>query len=166
LNREDFNDDKKDAGEIGAGHTVTALYELIPAGESAPGPSVDPLVYQEAAKPNASSHDGELMTIKLRYKQPDGDRSDLLSTVLREGTGELPSNAGFASAVVAFGMLLRNSEHKGNATWASAKALARKYRGDDPNGYRAEFVRLVDLAAALAAQKSTAPDTTSARRQR
>jgi Ca-activated chloride channel family protein len=162
LNREDFNDDNKDAGEIGAGHTVTALYELIPPGEPIAGATVDPLKYQETSRPTPgerSSHSGELMTVKVRYKNPDSDRSQLLSVTVRDETGAPTSNIGFASAVAQFGMLLRNSEFKGQASWSSAQALARKHRGEDPSGYRAEFVRLLDLAAALDAQNGPSPQT-------
>jgi Ca-activated chloride channel family protein len=166
LNRQDFNDDKKDAGEIGAGHTVTALYELIPPGEPVPGATVDPLVYQDAPKPVASaSRSNELMTVKLRYKKPDEDTSHLLSVAVEKRTGEVSPNIGFAAAVAEFGMLLRRSAHKGDAGWASVQALARKYRGDDAGGHRAEFIRLVDLAAALDAQTTTAPTPTADKRR-
>lgn len=154
LNREDFNDDTKDAGEIGAGHTVTALYELIPPGEPIDGPAVDPLKYQEPARPNASAGSGELMTVKLRYKKPAEDRSQMISVAVRDRSGESSGNLGFAAAVAQFGMLLRNSEFKGTASWTSVQALAKRHRGEDPDGYRAEFVRLVDLAAALEAQQT------------
>ena len=149
LAREDFNDDRKDAGEIGAGHTVTALYELIPPGENVPGVSVDPLVYQNGSRPTGRAQSGELLTLKLRYKNPDGDRSQLVSVPVRDRTGDMTPNLGFAAAVAQFGMLLRNSEFKGDASWRSAQTLARQHRGDDPDGYRAEFIRLLDLAAAL-----------------
>jgi Ca-activated chloride channel homolog len=153
LRNQDFNDDKKDAGEIGAGHTVTALYEIVPPGESIEGGSVDPLKYQTEVRPNnAAAQSGELMTVKLRYKQPDGDTSKLISVAVKDRTGELTPNLGFAAAVAEFGMLLRRSEHKGQTTWSSAKELARRHRGEDPDGYRAEFARLVDLAAALDTQ--------------
>ena len=92
------------------------------------------------------------MTVKIRYKQPDGDRSERFDVPVRDRKGELTPNIGFAAAVAQFGMLLRQSEFKGQASWSSAQALARKFRGDDPGGYRAEFVRLLDLAAALEAQ--------------
>jgi Ca-activated chloride channel family protein len=149
LNREDFNDDTKDAGEMGSGHTVTALYELIPPGAPLPGPDVDPLRYQETTRPSAASSSGELMTVKLRYKEPDGDRSRLVSVAVPDRSGELSPNLGFAAAVAEFAMLLRKSEFTAQATWESARALAKRYRGDDADGYRAEFVRLVELAAAL-----------------
>jgi Ca-activated chloride channel family protein len=159
LAHQDFNNDKKDAGEIGAGHTVTALYEIIPPGEPIPGTGVDPLKYQDGAKPNSAAKSDELMTVKLRYKQPDGDTSKLISVAVRDRVGELTPNLGFASAVAEFGTLLRRSEFKGQATWSTAQELARRYRGDDPDGYRAEFVRLVELAAALDAQNLTSPQS-------
>ena len=159
LQHQDFNDDKKDAGEIGAGHTVTALYEIIPPGEPIEDAGVDPLKYQDGAKPNAAARSDELMTVKLRYKQPDGDSSRLISVAVRDRAGELTPNLGFASAVAEFGMLLRRSGFKGESTWATAQDLARRYRGDDPDGYRAEFVRLVELAAALDAQNLTSPQS-------
>jgi Ca-activated chloride channel family protein len=153
LQKEDFNNDKKDAGEMGAGHSVTALYEIVPAGASIELPSVDPLRYQrtQPARGNAD----ELLTLKIRYKDPDGDVSRLITTAVRDRTGELTLRVGFASAVAEFGMLLRSSEHKGSATWEEAAALARRYRGDDTDGYRAEFVRLVELAGSLAPAAST-----------
>jgi Ca-activated chloride channel family protein len=159
LQHQDFNDDKKDAGEIGAGHTVTALYEIVPPGQPVEGGMVDPLKYQDQLKPNAASESGELMTVKLRYKQPDGDASQLISVAVRNASGELTGNLGFASAVAEFGMLLRKSEYKGEATWSSARDLARRFRGSDPDGYRAEFIRLVDLAASLDMQNLTSRDS-------
>jgi Ca-activated chloride channel homolog len=167
LNREDFNDDRKDAGEMGAGHTVTVLYELIPPGEAVPAASVDPLVYQDAPRPNPSDRSNELMTVKVRYKNPDSEKSQLLSVPVRsQAGGELTPNIGFAAAVAQFGMLLRNSEFRGQASWTSAGELARKYRGNDPNGYRADFIRLLDLAAALAAKDTSAPEAAIRRQPR
>jgi Ca-activated chloride channel homolog len=160
LNREDFNDDRKDAGEIGAGHTVTALYEIIPAGERIDVPSVEPLKYQDEHKVGVSVRSGELMTVKLRYKKPDASTSQLLTHVVRNATSESGANLGFAAAVVQFGMLLRNSEFKGESTWDSTRNLARRYRGDDPDGYRAEFIRMIDLAAELNGQKRTTEPVT------
>jgi Ca-activated chloride channel family protein len=148
LEREDFNDDTKDAGEIGAGHTVTALYELVPPGEPIDGPDVDPLKYQETTRASASSSN-ELMTVKLRYKSPQEERSKLMTVPLADRSGELSPNIGFAASVAEFGMLLRKSEHKGRATWSSVLDLARRFRGQDLDGYRAEFIRLVELASAL-----------------
>ena len=160
LNREDFNDDRKDAGEIGAGHTVTALYEIIPAGERIDVPSVEPLKYQDEHKVGESARSGELMTVKLRYKKPDASTSQLLTHVVRNATSESRANLGFAAAVAQFGMLLRNSEFKGEATWDSTRDIARRYRGDDPDGYRAEFIRMIDLAAELNGHKRTTEPVT------
>ena len=155
LAKEDFNNDRKDAGEMGAGHSVTALYEIVPPGEDVGVAPVDKLKYQTAPSSNAGSKSGELMTVKLRYKAPDADASRLMSVPVNDRSGEPTANLGFAAAVAEFGFLLRQSEHKGQATWASARELARRHRGDDPDGYRAEFIRLVDLAAALETQKTS-----------
>jgi len=153
LRNEDFNNDRKDAGEIGAGHTVTALYEIVPIGVPLDVPGVDPLKYQRPApRPQDGIARDELMTVKLRYKAPDGDTSKLISVPLKNRAGELSPNVGFAAAVAEFGMLLRKSEHRGSATFSDAVALAQKFRGADPDGYRAEFVRLVELAEALRRQ--------------
>jgi Ca-activated chloride channel family protein len=152
LRNEDFNDDRKDAGEIGAGHTVTALYEIVPAGTEIDLPGVDPLKYQRPAAPAAGAARDELMTVKLRYKAPDADDSRLLSVTVKNATGDLSANLGFAAAVAEFGMILRQSAHRGSATHADAAALARRFRGPDPDGYRAEFIRLVELADALGRQ--------------
>jgi len=151
LAREDFNNDLRDAGDLGAGHTVTALYELIPVGEAVPGVAVDPLIYQRQ-QPAASRSD-DLMTLKVRYKEPDSATSELMTVPVRSSRPRLTANIGFAAAVAEFGMLLRSSEFVGDATWASAAALAREWRGGDPDGYRAEFIRLVELAASLETQK-------------
>ncbi len=155
LNKEDFNDDRKDAGEIGAGHTVTALYEIVPAGVKFEAPKVDALKYQKTPAPVVERSDflrDELMTVKLRYKAPDGNDSRLLTVPVKNRTGEMSANVGFAAAVAEFGMLLRQSEYRGSATHADAAALARRFRGADPDGYRAEFVKLVELAEALTRQ--------------
>jgi Ca-activated chloride channel homolog len=166
LRREDFNNDRKDAGEMGAGHTVTALYEIVPAGEPVPDGEVDPLKYQRPAEPPArtiATNSTELMNIKVRYKAPD-DKSDageeaaksrLLEFPVRETGSRMTANLGFAAAVAEFGMLIRRSAYKGTGTWQHALALAREHRGSDPDGYRAEFIRLVDLAAALDVRSST-----------
>jgi Ca-activated chloride channel family protein len=153
LRKEDFNNDTKDAGEMGAGHSVTALYEIVPAGVAMDLPSVDPMIYQRA--PAARGNADELMTVKIRYKDPDGDTSRLMTTAVKNRTGELTPRVGFASAVAEYGMLLRSSAHKGGATWQQAADLARSYRGDDPDGYRAEFVRLIQLASALGPDPAT-----------
>jgi len=157
LRKEDFNNDLKDAGEMGAGHTVTALYEIVPAGESIPNGGVDPLKYQQPVEPPArtiATNSTELMNIKVRYKAPDGDSSKLLEFPVRENGSRMTANLGFAASVAQFGLLLRNSEFRGEATWDKTLSLAREHRGNDPDGYRAEFARLIDLASALAQRRS------------
>jgi Ca-activated chloride channel homolog len=153
LMNQDFNDDRKDAGEIGAGHTVTALYEIVPAGAEVNVPGVDPLKYQRPAPPATRVAGDELMTVKLRYKAPDADVSKLIAMPVKNQPREMSGNVGFAAAVAEFGMLLRQSEHRGASSYARASALAKRFRGPDPDGYRAEFVRLVELAEAVARQK-------------
>ncbi len=152
LNDEDFNDDTKDAGELGAGHSVTALYEIVPVGVEIPMSNVDELKYQQqVVRPSAGSN-LELLTVKLRYKQPDGDTSRLLDTVLIDRDVALDATSEsfrFAAAVAEFGLLLRDSEHKGRASFENAQMLAQSARGADPHGYRAEFVRLLETAEVL-----------------
>jgi Ca-activated chloride channel family protein len=155
LQHQDFNDDKKDAGEIGAGHTVTALYEIVPPGEAVEGGTVDPLKYQDRSKPSAASDSSDLLTVKVRYKQPNGETSKLLSRVVPDRVGPVTPQLGFASAVAEFGMLLRRSPFKGNATWATVHELARRHRGDDRDGYRTEFIRLVEAASSLDVRTTT-----------
>ncbi|HYH07939.1 MAG TPA: VWA domain-containing protein [Thermoanaerobaculia bacterium] len=113
MGAQDFNDDKKDAGELGAGHSVTALYEIVPPGAAIPGASVDPLKYQSATVNGGS----ELATVKLRYKNPDSETSQLLTRTIGDTAGAMSGNLRLAAAVAELGMLLRNSEHKGNATY-------------------------------------------------
>jgi Ca-activated chloride channel homolog len=152
LAAQDFTDDKKDAGEIGAGHTVTALYEVIPAGMAIPG-ATPALKYQKptAAAPNSDFGD-ELMTVKLRYKKPDGDVSTELSFPLKdstEGFGKASADFRWAASVAAFGMLLRNSDQKGDVTLEAVKEWAQTAVGADKNGYRREFIHLIDSAISL-----------------
>ena len=154
LNKEDFNDDKKDAGELGSGHTVTALYEIIPAGgKSDYLGSVDELKYQKVDKPKkASVESDELLTIKLRYKQPEGKKSQLIEKAVKDASialGNSSDNFRFSAAVAEFGMLLRDSEFKGEATYAQAAQLAHSAKGQDPNGYRAELIRLIEAMQSL-----------------
>ncbi|MEO8201406.1 MAG: YfbK domain-containing protein, partial [Gemmatimonadota bacterium] len=139
LAAEDFNNDIKDAGELGAGHAVTALYELVP-----PTSGVDELRYSLNPRPPADQHPHELLTIKLRYKEPDGETSRLLCHTLRTDVVHATGNIRFASAVAAFGMILRNSEHRGSATPEMVVHLAREAGGADEFGYREEFIRLVE----------------------
>jgi Ca-activated chloride channel family protein len=153
LASEDFNDDTKDAGELGSGHTVTALYEIIPVGVKDDfSKSVDPLKYQTTGKPVASNTD-EVMTIKLRYKKPDEDVSKLITEVVKNNSfiGNATSdNFRFSAAVAEFGLLLRNSEYKQNASYNHVITLAKSARGIDKNGYRAEFIRLVESVTSIA----------------
>ena len=153
LAKEDFNNDKKDAGEIGAGHTITALYEVVPAGMTPDEtPGVDPLKYQKPAKPAAASHSDELLTLKLRYKQPDGDTSRLLSTPIKDADksyNRASTDFKFAAAVAEFGMLLRHSPYAGEASLDTAWEHAKSSLGKDPEGYRAEFLTLVETAQRL-----------------
>ena len=153
LRHQDFNDDRKDAGEIGAGHTVTALYEIVPVGSEVNVPGVDPLKYQRPAAPATAAGRDELMTVKLRYKAPEDDVSKLSSVTVKNRSTEMSANVGFAAAVAELGMLLRESEHRGSATYEDAAALARRFRGADPDGYRSEFIRLVELAESLTRQQ-------------
>ena len=150
LAQEDFNDDKKDAGEIGAGHTVTAFYEIIPAGQPVPGsPSVDPLKYQRPENDSASASN-ELLTVKLRYKAPDGDKSKLIEIPLT--ADDIPAfdtaseDFRFASAVAAFGMKLRGSPEAGKISWSEIQNIARAALGNDPGTHRAEFLTLIEKA--------------------
>ena len=143
LNDEDFNDDKKDAGEIGAGHTVTALYEIVPAGADTDTPSVDPLKYQTSKAVSGKNGD-ELLTIKLRYKKPDEHESRLLELPVENNLNvETSNDFRFSAAVASFGMLLRKSEFAGNTTIDSVVKLAEGAKGADKEGYRSEFIRLV-----------------------
>jgi Ca-activated chloride channel family protein len=149
LRKEDFNNDKVDAGEIGAGHTVTALYEVVPAG-LASNSAVDSLKYSAAPSPSSSSN--EMLTVKLRYKAPDGDKSELVERALVDNEANFANAAPdlkFAAAVAEFGMLLRDSEHKGNGTLAAVLEWAQEGKGNDPNGYRAGFIELVRKAQGL-----------------
>jgi Ca-activated chloride channel family protein len=149
---EDFNDDTKDAGELGAGHTVTALYEIIPVGvKSEFIKNVDKLKYQKQRNTRASNS-GELLTVKLRYKKPDGDKSILLSTVVENNDKQWQKssdNFRFSAAVVEFGMLLRNSNFKSDANYKQVINLAKGAKGSDKEGYRSEFVQLVKSCKAM-----------------
>jgi len=146
LNDEDFNDDTKDAGEMGSGHTVTALYELIPAASREKHNSIDPLRYQVMKVPVTEASGDELLTIKLRYKEPDGARSRLYEKAIGNRVkeyGETSERYRFSAAVAGFGMLLRNSEYKGTMTYNDVIRMAGEGRGIDEDGYRSEFIRLI-----------------------
>ena len=147
LKKEDFNDDKKDAGDIGAGHTVTAIYEIIPADSDEEVPGVDELEYQKTKVVKSD----DLMTLKLRYKEPDASTSKLIKQKLTEKDfkQELSQNFRWAVAVTEFGLLLRDSEFKGKASFENVIATAKNAKGNDPEGYRAEFIKLAEVAELL-----------------
>ncbi|MBP2666858.1 MAG: von Willebrand factor, partial [Firmicutes bacterium] len=152
LENRDFNDDRKDAGDMGAGHSVTALYEIIPAGSPEMAASVDPLVYQQSQIIPSD----ELMFVKIRYKKPLEDVSTLMTTRVanKDVVYSTPSeNLRFASAVAEYGMLLRKSEFQGQSSYQQTLSLARGARGTDENGYRAEFIKLVELSQLLDAKE-------------
>jgi len=158
LAKEDFNDDKKDAGELGSGHTVTALYEVIPVGvKSSFLQMVDTLKYQNRVQPlSKTSYTDEIMTVKFRYKAPEGDVSKLIEHPVKDNQIAIAStseNFRFAAAVAQFGMLLRNSEFKSAASFDNVIALARKAKGTDEEGYRSEFIKLAENAQLLARAK-------------
>jgi Ca-activated chloride channel family protein len=166
LAKEDFNNDLKDAGDLGSGHTVTALYELIPPGVEMPVTGKeDSLRYQTsfpAITTEQSKLSDEVLNIKLRYKQPDGDKSSLLSFPLKGQAAaieEASNNFRFATAVASFGMLLRNSEYKGSINYNLIKAMAQNAIGIDQQGYRKEFIQLVDAAYAITRKKEMAFDS-------
>ncbi len=147
LANEDFDDDTKDAGELGAGHTVTALYEIIPVGAESDTDvrSQGDLKYQQNYLSPDALGSGELLTVKLRYKQPEEDTSQLIEQPVLAGTEwEQTDNFFFSAAVAAFGMILRDSPNRGEATVEQVLALAKDALGDDPGGYRASFVDLVE----------------------
>ncbi len=150
LNEEDFEDDTKDAGEIGAGHTVTALYEIIP---KAPKKELDQnLKYQDVKLNEYAKKSKDLVTLKLRYKQPGTSKSKLLEQEVKARPSVINStsnNFRFSAAVAGFGMLLRDSEYKGNITWDKITLLAKHARGEDELGYRGEFIRLVNSTKLL-----------------
>jgi len=154
LNDEDFNDDRKDAGEMGSGHNVSALYELVPAGSGEKIPSVDQLKYQRMKTNNATTGNymDEYLTIKIRYKKPDGVTSLLLEKTVRDYVNDMEDaseNLRFAASVSEFGMILRDSEFKGSSTLEEAIKLAKSARGEDEEGYRSEFIRLIETAKGL-----------------
>jgi Ca-activated chloride channel family protein len=154
LKKEDFNNDQVDAGDIGAGHTVTAFYELVPHGMPIPdaAPEVDELKYQTAAGPASFGATDEVLTLKIRHKEADSDRSTQLEFPLRiqEGDPEVPGQEfRFSSAVAAFGLWLRDPEFRDDLSLESIQELAESAIGEDRFGYRAEFLRLIRNAGAL-----------------
>ena len=153
LKDEDFNNDAKDAGEMGAGHTITAFYEVVPAGiKSDFTGKVDDLKYQKTKPtPAVTNNSKELLTVKLRYKAPDGNTSKKIEQPLSDDKKEkVSSDFRFASAVAMFGQLLRDSDFKGNATYDKVISLAKTSLDNDEKGYRREFIRLAETAEGLA----------------
>jgi Ca-activated chloride channel family protein len=157
LKREDFNNDKVDAGEVGAGHTVTAIYELTLKGQRG---SVDALRYG-SERASGTTKSGELAFLRLRYKAPDGDVSKLIEWPLQRQDAKASFNAAstefrFATAVAAFGQQLRGGKHTGEMTYDDIAKIAADARGADAYGYRGEFLRLVRLAQSLSTGKPAA----------
>ncbi|MDH5474567.1 MAG: DUF3520 domain-containing protein, partial [Cyclobacteriaceae bacterium] len=153
LRNEDFNNDKKDAGELGAGHTVTAMYEIIPIGVRSEFSPVDKLKYQKTQIDPKSVNSNELMTIKLRYKQPNGSKSKLIEHPLLDQQINLENtsdNFRWAAAVAEWGMLLRDSEFKGDANFDQILQLAKNAKGKDEQGYRIELINLVESCQLMA----------------
>jgi Ca-activated chloride channel family protein len=156
LAKEDFNNDTKDAGDMGSGHTVTAFYEVVPTGVADDySNSVDPLKYQDnkAAAVPSGHYANEMMTVKFRYKLPGSDQSKLSVAVVMNRPASFNSTSAdfrFAAAVAEFGMLLRNSQFKQNGSYDQAIDIAKNAKGNDDDGYRAEFVRLAQTAKSLA----------------
>lgn len=153
LNNEDFDDDKKDAGELGAGHSVTALYEILPVGVESKFLADDKnLKYQQRDLTSTATRSNELLTVKFRYKAPEVDKSQLLEEVVMDKNVDLnktSDNFRWSAAVATFGMLLRNSEFKGTATYEQCKKLAAGARGKDTEGYRAEMIRLIEAVGLM-----------------
>ncbi len=152
LSKEDFNNDIKDAGELGSGHSVTALYELVPPGVRMNIPRSDSLKYQTTVVTASAMSSRELLTIKLRYKPPSDTTSKLLSQTVMDSSVSLTQTSAdfrFASAVAEFAMILRDSPFKGDASFDALIERARQSLGRDPEGYRSEFVRLATSAKAL-----------------
>ena len=151
LNTEDFKDDAKDAGDIGSGHTVTALYEIVPFGVKIDLPGVDPLKYQTPTQPAGPTD--EWLTVKMRYKHPEAETSKELAAVLGADAGPRAMNEdfAFAAAVAEFGLVLRDSPYRGSANPADVLRRAEAASGYDPNGHRAEFLGLVRKAMAIGA---------------
>ncbi|ACL02027.1 von Willebrand factor type A [Desulfatibacillum aliphaticivorans] len=152
LAAEDFNNDLKDAGEIGPGHSVTALYEIVPAGLGMGAQRVDPLKYQESEPVPELRNSNEILTIKFRYKNPEENRSRLITRVLDESSmefGDTSDDFRFSAAVAGWGMLLRNSSYADRLTWGQIQSMAEESVGPDEMGYRAEFIKLVKTCREL-----------------
>lgn len=158
LRSQDFNDDRKDAGELGAGHSVTALYEVIPVGVETDVslPDIDNLRYQQNTMESSAYNSNELMLVKLRYKQPQGTTSELIQQSVIDGGVALENASNdlkFAAAVAQYGMILRDSEFKGGASFQEVLKLANQSKGLDLEGYRGEFIRMVENSRGLMGKK-------------
>jgi Ca-activated chloride channel family protein len=151
MRNEDFRDDSKDAGDMGSGHTCTALYEIVPAGVEVPLPKAGALKYQQAGNDTPAARTGEWLTVRMRYKHPDNEQGLEVGTAMpSSGLTKKPSDDfRFAASVAGFGMLLRDSEYKGEATFASVRTWANASTGPDQKGLRSEFVNLVSIAERL-----------------
>jgi Ca-activated chloride channel family protein len=152
LAKEDFKDDTKDAGELGAGHTVTALYEIIPADSKEEVRTTEPLKYQQTGKLKDAAHTNELMTLKFRYKPIDSDKSIPIEHTVEDGNLKLnktSDNFRFSAAVALFGMILRESEFVKTGDLDMVTELAKGAKGKDPNGYRGEFIRMAETVKLL-----------------
>jgi len=152
LRPEDFNDDSKDAGDLGAGHQVTAFYEIVPAGGTSSGGGIDPLRYEKASAPAPAVRTNELGWVKLRYKAPQGETSELMQWPVSAQVADFhsaPRDVRFAAAVAEYGLLLRHSKFAGNASYDHALETASNALGSDLNGNRTEFLDLVRKAARL-----------------
>jgi Ca-activated chloride channel family protein len=152
LKSEDFNNDKKDAGELGSGHTVTALYEIIPVGVDSEFYKIDDLKYQTTKIEPSAIKSKELMTIKLRYKKPDEEVSKLIVHPLQDDNTPLAKtsdNFRWSASVAAFGMLLRESEYVKNFSYDEVVRMAQASKGEDAEGYRVEFINMVKSFGAV-----------------
>jgi Ca-activated chloride channel family protein len=162
LNKEDFNNDKKDAGDMGSGHTVTAFYEIVPAGiKDDYSGSVDPLKYQKPKPVTYISTTDEMLTIKFRYKQPTSSVSKVSQVIVKDTPIALKATSidfRFAAAVAEFGMVLRDSQFKQHSSYDQAIQMARAAKGEDTEGYRAEFIKLAESAKLLSPGKVLASD--------
>jgi Ca-activated chloride channel family protein len=156
MEAEDFDNDKKDAGELGAGHTVTALYEIVPVKEKNNDPVT--LTYQQSNILPGVAGNHELAAIKFRYKKPDSDKSILITERIPDtiiAADKTSDNFRFSAAVAGFGMLLRDSEYKGSINYNQVLSMAKSSKGEDVDGYRSEFIRLVELSQTVITSMNT-----------
>src|SRR5687768_10409193 len=158
LRPEDFNNDLKDAGDMGAGHAVTALFEIVPRGGVVPGPSIDPSVFQPAPRdaPAPATNSNDMLVLRVRYKLPEASESTRMDVPLadrRTAFRNASSDFRFAASVAAFGMVLKDSPHRGEATLGWVLDTATASQGQDRGGYRGEFISLVQKAIALGTRR-------------